>query len=66
MNAHERLKEETIVEHPQPPETKAPGRNGFKYRPKFGVVVLCTDERHHVEVYEALRRQGYRCKVVAV
>lgn len=43
-----------------------PGRNGFKYRPRFGVVVLCKDERHQARVYAALLKRGYTLRVVAV
>lgn len=45
---------------------KTPGKNGFKYRPQFAVIVLCTDETQQAQVYENLRAQGYPCKVVAV
>jgi hypothetical protein len=58
-------KEMTSMGNPSQ-KAKQPGRNGFKYRPQFGVVVLCKDERHQAKVYEALQRLGYRCKVVAV
>lgn len=44
----------------------APGYNGFKYRPKFGVIVICKDEEEHKQVYERLRGQGYKCRVVRV
>ena len=47
-----------------PPKT--PGRNGFKYREQYGVIVLCDDERRQARAYNALRRAGYRCKVVTV
>lgn len=47
-----------------PPKT--PGRNGFKYRGQHGVIVLCDSERHQARAYNALRRAGYRCKVVTV
>lgn len=45
---------------------KTPGRNGFKYREQYGVIVLCDGERHQARVYNALRRSGHRCKVVTV
>lgn len=44
----------------------APGKNGFKYKPRFGVIVICKDEDEHRNVYEQLRRQGYKCRVVRV
>lgn len=44
----------------------APGKNGFKYKPRFGVIVVCKDEEEHKHVYEHLRAQGYKCRVVRV
>lgn len=43
-----------------------PGRNGFKYREQFGVVVICKNERHQATVYRVLSRHGHQCKVVTV
>ncbi len=51
---------------PAKPARPAPGRNGFKYRPRFGVIVLCRDELHQRDVYTALKAAGYKLKVVAV
>lgn len=45
---------------------KAPGRNGYTYKPQFGVIVVCKDETEHRAIYERLRDQGYTCKVVRV
>lgn len=45
---------------------KAPGKNGFNYKPRFGVIVVCKDEDEHRQVYERLRGQGYKCRVVRV
>lgn len=42
------------------------GANGFKYREQFGVIVICKDEEEHKAVYERLKAQGYKCKVVRV
>jgi len=52
-------------------ETKAserppPGRNGFRYRARFGVIVICDDEDHQERVYAALKEAGYTCRVVVV
>ena len=43
-----------------------PGRNGFKYREKFGIVVLCDDAAHQERLYAALKAQGLKLKVVVV
>lgn len=42
------------------------GANGFKYREQFGVIVMCRDEAEHRAVYERLKAEGYKCKVVRV
>lgn len=47
-----------------PPKT--PGRNGFRYRPKFGLLIRCRDEQHQAELYRRLAAQGYKLRVVAV
>jgi hypothetical protein len=48
------------------PRKKAPGRNGFKYRPQFGVIVVCSDEADQQTSYRALLGLGYKLKVVCV
>ena len=45
---------------------KALGKNGFKYREQYGVIVMCSTEKHQAQTYEALRRRGLKCKVVTV
>lgn len=42
------------------------GANGFKYKEQFGVIVMCRDEAEHRAVYERLKAEGYKCKVVRV
>lgn len=44
----------------------APGVNGFKYKPRFGVIVICKNEEEHGRVYERLHGEGYKCRVVRV
>lgn len=38
----------------------------FKYRQRYGVIVVCEDERHQRRVFERLRRNGLNLKVVVV
>ncbi|WP_281282660.1 hypothetical protein [Treponema pectinovorum] len=38
----------------------------FVYQPKYGIVVLCTDESEQKSLYEKLLALGLRLKVVAV
>lgn len=45
---------------------KTPGRNGFKYSPRFGLILICRDERHQAELHTLLRRQGLKPRVVSV
>ena len=47
-------------------QKKSPGKNGFKYRPRFGVIIEVADEQQQQQVYADLSARGYRCKVVAV
>ena len=47
-------------------ERKTPGRNGYRYRQQYGVIVICKNERHQARVYNVLRRRGFECKVVTV
>ncbi|MEX3690075.1 hypothetical protein AB3X91_03470 [Paraburkholderia sp. BR14263] len=45
---------------------KPPGINGFKYKPQYGIVVVCRDEAQQQQAYRALNQQGYKLKVVCV
>jgi hypothetical protein len=45
---------------------KAPGLNGFKYRERHGVIVLCRDAREQQAVFNKLQALGYTLKVVTV
>ena len=47
-------------------DPKSPAKNGFKYQPKYGVIVTCDDETHQQQVYDDLKSQGYTLKVVVV
>jgi len=45
---------------------KTLGKNGFKYREQFGVIVMCSTEKHQAQTFADLRRRGLVCKVVTV
>lgn len=45
---------------------RPPGRNHFKYQPRYGVIVLCGDEREQRAIHDRLKAAGYQVKVVAV
>lgn len=38
----------------------------FKYKEQYGVVIICNDESHQKEVFEKLKKQGLKLKVVSV
>ncbi len=45
----------------------APGRNGYRYRQQFGIVVIVDNERDQARAYARLQRLGFRkLRVVAV
>ena len=46
--------------------SRTPGKNGFKYQPQFGIIMLCADETRQAWLYERLKAQGYKLKVVMV
>lgn len=43
-----------------------PGENGFKYKPQFGLIVVCKDETDQRRRYARLVKMGMRPKVVCV
>lgn len=45
---------------------RPPGRNGFRYREQFGLVVVCRDEPHQALLYGELTKAGHKVKVVCV
>ncbi|MDR2092312.1 MAG: hypothetical protein LBP58_03195 [Azoarcus sp.] len=48
------------------PVKPPPGKNGFKYREQFGVIVVCTDAKTQEAVYNRLKLLGYKLRVVTV
>ena len=47
-------------------DLRAPGKNGFRYKQQFGVVVVCRDEGHQRAVFERLQRMRLKLRVVTV
>ena len=45
---------------------RRPGKNAFRYRQQFGVIVICATEAQQRAVYNRLRKAGNKCKVVTV
>lgn len=44
----------------------APAKNGYTYKPQWGVLVHCKDEQHQKRIYEQNKAKGLKCKVVAL
>lgn len=38
----------------------------MKYTPKYGVIVLCKDEKEQKTVFDSLKKKGMKLKVVSV
>jgi len=52
---------------PRAPRRASPGRNGYRYRQQFGIVVIVDNEREQARAYARLQRLGYRhLRVVTV
>lgn len=39
---------------------------GFKYKEQYAVIVICKDEEDQKDIYNRLKEEGYKLKVVAV
>lgn len=50
----------------QAKEKKILGKNGFVYKEKRGVIVLCDDESHQESVFNLLKTMGFKLRVVMV
>jgi len=50
----------------KPSGRKVPGRNGFQYRPQYGLIIQCRDEADQSRTYARLHRLGFKLKVVCV
>jgi len=42
------------------------GKNGFKYTERFGVIILCDDEKSQESLFNKLKAQGHKLRVVSV
>lgn len=38
----------------------------FNYKQQYAVIVMCSDEKEQEKVYNQLKAEGYKLKVVAV
>ncbi|MBI5919029.1 MAG: hypothetical protein HY849_06615 [Nitrosomonadales bacterium] len=46
--------------------TKPLGKNGYKYREQYGVIILCRDAQDQEQLFNKLKAQGYKLRVVTV
>jgi hypothetical protein len=46
--------------------TKELGKNGFKYREQYGVIILCDNAKTQENLFNKLKAQGYKLRVVTV
>lgn len=42
------------------------GKNGFKYKEQYGLIIVCKDTQHQEQLFNQLKSQGFKVKVVAV
>ena len=40
--------------------------SGFTYKEQYAVVIICEHEKQQQEIYDRLKAEGYKLKVVAV
>jgi hypothetical protein len=45
---------------------QSPGKNGFKYREQYGVIILCENAKVQERLFNKLKAQGYTLRVVTV
>jgi len=38
----------------------------YKYKPQYGVIVICENEKQQIEIFEELKKKGYKLKIVNV
>ena len=55
-----------VSDKPALKAVQRPGQNGFKYQPKFGLVVVCKDEAHQQVLFKRLTKLALKVKVVCV
>lgn len=61
------MKTNTSRKAPAGAAPASPGRNGYRYRQQFGIVVICENEKAQERAYNKLKRAGFaKLKVVAV
>lgn len=55
-----------ITEQRGNPNRKGDLMAGFSYKEQYAVVVICKNEKDQEKIYNRLKEEGYKLKVVAV
>lgn len=55
---------ELIMKSAAPPAK--PKGQAFRYKPKYGVIVVCKDEQDQEQKFRSLSQRGWKLKVVCV
>ena len=41
-------------------------KKNYKYKPQYGVIVICDSEKQQKELFEKLKKEGLKLKIVNV
>ncbi len=52
------------MKHKKPKTSEA--NKAFRYKPQFGVIVICEDEKKQEAIFNRLQQEGHQCKIVVV
>ena len=67
ISGAEKVQSKTATSAAKRAARKSPGRNGYRYKPQFGIVVITENERDQERAYARLQRAGFRkLRVVTV
>lgn len=47
-------------------ETKTKSKKEFNYKPQFGVIIICENEEHQKMIFEKLKNEGHKLKIVRI
>ena len=47
-------------------KNKDMAKKTYKYKPQYGVIVICENEQKQKKVFEELKKKGYKLKIVNV
>ena len=47
-------------------KNKDMAKKTYAYKPQWGVIVICENEKQQREIFEELKKKGYKLKIVNV